>query len=197
MTKPKQSGAFSGHRFPPEIIAYAVWAYHRFPMSLRDVEDLLATRGVVVSYETIRAWAAKFGSKYARVIRRDHPKVANKWHLNEVVLPMNGQKYWLWRAVDSNGDVLDILVQSRRNKQAANRFFRKLFKAFGQPRVVVTDKLRNYGVALKSLAPGIEHRSHKGINNRSEGSHWPTRRREKIMGRFKIAKTSPAISFRP
>ena len=91
MTKPKQSGAFSGHRFPPEIIAYAVWAYHRFPMSLRDVEDLLATRGVVVSYETIRAWADKFGSKYARVIRRDHPKVANKWHLNEVVLPVDSQ----------------------------------------------------------------------------------------------------------
>jgi putative transposase len=112
-------------------------------MSLRDVEDLLATRGIVVSYETIRAWVAKFGSKHARAIRRDRPKVANKWHLDEVVLPMNGQKYWLWRAVDSNGDVLDILVQSRRNKHAANRFFRKLFKAFGQPRVVVTDKLRS------------------------------------------------------
>lgn len=188
MTKPKQSGAFSGHRFPAEIIAYAVWAYHRFPMSLRDVEDLLATRGIVVSYETIRAWVAKFGSKYARAIRRDRPKVANKWHLDEVVLPMNGQKYWLWRAVDSNGDVLDILVQSRRNKHAANRFFRKLFKAFGQPRVVVTDKLRSYRAALKSLASGIEHRSHKGINNRSEGSHRPTRRREKIMGRFKSPK---------
>ncbi|UOA17063.1 hypothetical protein DSM109990_03962 (plasmid) [Sulfitobacter dubius] len=157
-------------------------------MSLRDVEDLLATCGVVVSYETIRAWAAKFGSKYARVIRRNRPKVANKWHLDEAALPMNGQKYWLWRAVDSNGDVLDILVQSRRNKQAANRFFRKLFKAFGQPRVVVTDKLRSYGAALKSLAPGIEHRSHKGINNRSEGSHRPTRRREKIMGRSKSPK---------
>ena len=101
MTKPKQSGAFSGHRFPPEIIAYAVWAYYRFSMSLRDVEDLLAARGVVVSYETIRAWATKFGSQYARVIRRDRPKVADKWHLDEVVLPMNGQKYWLWRAVDS------------------------------------------------------------------------------------------------
>tara|TARA_R110002049_G_scaffold293970_4_gene479859 strand:+ start:239 stop:952 length:714 start_codon:yes stop_codon:yes gene_type:complete len=188
MTKPKQSGAFSGYRFPPEIIAYAVWAYYRFSMSLRDVEDLLAARGVVVSYETIRAWATKFGSQYARVIRRDRAKVADKWHLDEVVLAMNGQKYWLWRAVDSNGDVLDILVQSRRNKQAANRFFRKLFRAFGQPRVVVTDKLRSYGAALKSLAPGIEHSNHKGINNRSEGSHRPTRRREKIMGRFKSPK---------
>jgi putative transposase len=137
MTKPKQSGAFSGHRFPPEIIAYAVWAYHLFPMSLRDVEDLLAARGVVVSYETIRAWVAKFGLQYAKAIRRDRPKVADKWHLDEVVLPINGKKYWLWRAVDSKGDVLDILVQSRRNKRAAIRFFRKLFKAFGEPRVIV------------------------------------------------------------
>ncbi len=185
MTKPKQSGAFKGHRFPAEIISYAVWTYYRFPMSLRDVEDLLAARGVVVSYETIRAWVAKFGSQFARMIRRDRPAVANKWHLDEVALPINGTKYWLWRAVDSRGDVLDILVQSRRNKRAAARFFRKLFKAFGAPRVVVTDKLRSYGATLKKLAPGLEHRSHKGLNNRSEGSHRPTRRREKIMGRFK------------
>jgi len=177
MTKPKQSGAFSGHRFPPEIIGYAVWAYYRFSLSLRDVEDLLVARGVVVSYETIRAWAAKFGSQYAKVIRRDRLSAADKWHLDEVVLSINVQKYWLWRAVDSKGDVLDILVQFQRNKQAANRFFRKLFKAFGQPRVVVTDKLRSYGAALKNLAPGIEHRSHKGLNSRSEGSHRPTRRR--------------------
>jgi putative transposase len=112
MTEPKQSGAFSGHRFPPEIIGYAVWAYYRFSLSLRDVEDWLAARGVVVSFETIRAWAAKFGSQCAKVIRRDRSSAADKWHLDEVVLPINGQKYWLWRAVDSKGDVLDILVQS-------------------------------------------------------------------------------------
>jgi putative transposase len=123
MTKPKQSGAFSGLCFPPEIIGYAVWAYYRFSSSLRDVEDLLAARGVVVIYETIRAWAAKFGSQYAKVIRRDRPSAADKRHLDEVVLPINGQKYWLWRAVDSKGDVLDILVQSQCNKQAATRFF--------------------------------------------------------------------------
>ncbi len=145
----------------------------------------MAARGITVSYGTIRAWVAKFGSQYAKVIRRDRPKVADKWQLDEVVLPINGKKYWLWRAVDSRGDVLDILVQSRRNKWAASRFFRKLFKAFGEPRVVVTDKLRSYGAALKDVAPGIEYRSHKGLNNRSEGSHRPTRRREKIMGRFK------------
>jgi len=142
MTKPNQSGAFKGHRFPPEIIAHAVWAYHRFPLSLRDVEDLLAARGVVVSYEAIRSLVAKFGLKYAKVIRRNRPSVADKWHMDEVVIPINGKKYWLWRAVDSQGDVLDILVQSRRNRQAADRFFRKLFKAFGEPRVIVTDKLR-------------------------------------------------------
>ena len=166
MTKPKQSGAFLGHRFPPEIIAYTVWAYHRFPMSLRDVEDLLAARGIMFSYEAIRAWVANFGSQYAKVIRRDLPKVADKWHLNEVVLPINGKKYWLWRAVDSNGDVLDILVQSQRNKRAADRFFRNLFKAFGKPRVMVTDKLQSYSATLKKLGPGIEHQSHRGLNNR-------------------------------
>ena len=171
MTKPKQSGAFLGHRFPPEIIAYVVWAYHRFPMSLRDVENLLAARAIVVSDETIRACVTKFGSNYAKVIGEFRREVADKWHLDEVVLPITGMKYSLWRAVDSKGDVRDTLVQSRRNKPAACRFFRKLFKAFGQPRVVMTDKLRSYGATLKKLAPGIEHRSHKGLDNRSEGSH--------------------------
>jgi putative transposase len=162
ITKPKQSGAFLGHHFSPEIISYAVLGYHRFPMSLRDVEDLLAARGVVGSYETIRAWVAKIGLQYAKVIRRNRPKVAEKWHLDKVVLPINDKNYWLWRAVDSKGDVLDIFVQSRRNKRAAIRFFRKLFKAFGKPRMIVTVKLRSYGAALKELTPGIEHRSHKG-----------------------------------
>jgi putative transposase len=154
-------------------------------LSLRDVEDLLAEQGIIVSYETIRKWVSKFGGQYANAIRRDRPTPSDKWHLDEVVLPIRGKKYWLWRAIDSNGDVLDILVQSRRNKRAADKFFRKLFKQFGMPRVVVTDKLGSYGAALKDLAPNIDHRSHKGLNNRSEGSHRPTRKREKIMGRFK------------
>ena len=127
MTKAKQSGAFKGHRFPSEIISYAVWAYFRFPMSFRDVEDLLHKRGVIVSYETIRSWVRKFGHQYAKVIRRDRPAPSDKWHLDEVVITIRGKKYWLWRAVDSKGDVLDILVQSRRNTKAADRFFRKLF----------------------------------------------------------------------
>jgi hypothetical protein len=103
MTKAKQSGAFKGHRFPPEIISYAVWAYFRFPMSFRDVEDLLYKRGVIVSYETIRSWVGKFGHQYANVIRCDRPAPSGKWHLDEVVITIRGKKYWLWRAVDSKG----------------------------------------------------------------------------------------------
>jgi putative transposase len=174
-----------GFRFPRSVIGYAVWAYHRFALSLRDVEDLLAARGITVSYETIRDWVARFGVQFTAKVRRDRPRPADKWHLDEVVVPIKGRKHWLWRAVDANGDVLDILVQSRRNKAAVMRFFRKLFKIWGQPRVIVTDKLRSYGAAKSELAPGIEHRQHKGLNNRSEASHRHTRRREKVMGRFK------------
>ncbi|GFE67388.1 IS6 family transposase [Litoreibacter roseus] len=174
-----------GFRFPRSVIGYAVWAYHRFALSLRDVEDLLASRGITVSYETVRDWVARFGIQFAAKVRRGRPRPADKWHLDEVVVPIKGRKHWLWRAVDANGDVLDILVQTRRNKAAALRFFRKLFKAWGQPRVIITDKLRSYGAAKADLAPGIEHRQHKGLNNRVEASHRHTRRREKIMGRFK------------
>lgn len=174
-----------GFRLPRSVIGYAVWAYHRFALSLRDVEDLLAARGITVSYETVRDWVARFGVLFAAKVRRDRPRPADKWHLDEVVVSIKGRKHWLWRAVDANGDVLDILVQSRRNKAAAKRFFRKLFKAWGQPRVMITDKLRSYGAAKADLAPGIEHRQHKGLNNRAEASHRHTRRREKIMSRFK------------
>ena len=174
-----------GHRFPRTVIGYAVWAYHRFALSLRDVEDLLAERGVIVSHETIRVWVAKFGTRIAAKIRRDRPEPTNRWHLDEVVLKINGIKHWLWRAIDANGDVLDILVQSRRNTAAAKRFMRKLFKRWGLPRVMVTDKLASYPAAKAELAPGVEHRRHKGINNAAEASHRHTRRREKVMGRFK------------
>lgn len=146
---------------------------------------MLASRGITVSYETVRDWVARFGTQFAAKVRRDRPRPADKWHLDEVVVPIKGRKHWLWRAVDANGDVLDILVQTRRNKAAALRLFRKLFKVWGQPRVIITDKLRSYGAAKADLAPGIEHRQHKGLNNRVEASHRHTRRREKIMGRFK------------
>lgn len=174
-----------GFRFPREIISYAVWAYHRFALSTADVEDLLAARGVTVSREAIRHWVNRFGSHFARCIKRDRPAAADKWHLDEVVIPINGVKHWLWRAVDANGDVLDILVQSHRNAKAAKRFFKKLIDRFGQPRVVITDKLRSYIKPISNLAPDADHRAHKGLNNRAEGSHRPTRKREKLMGRFK------------
>lgn len=174
-----------GFRFPRSIISYAIWAYHRFGLSLRDVEDLLAERGVIVSYESIRVWCQRFGTQLAAKIRRDRPVPADKWHLDEVVISIRGRKHWLWRAVDANGDVLEILMQSRRNAHAAKRFLMKLMKRWGVPRVLVTDKLRSYGVAVRDLCPSVDHRSHKGLNNRSEASHRHTRRREKIMGRFK------------
>lgn len=174
-----------GFRFPRAVIGYAVWAYHRFALSLRDVEDLLASRGARVSYETVRDWVARFGRQFAARIRRERPGAADKWHLDEVVISIKGKEHWLWRAVDANGDVLDILVQSRRNTSAAKRFFRKLMRCWGQPRVLVTDKLGSYAAAKAEIAPGIERRQHKGLNNRAEASHRHTRRREKIMGRFK------------
>lgn len=177
-----------GHRFPREVISYAVWISHRFALSLRDVEDLLAERGIVVSYETIRAWVGKFGTQMAKRVRAVRAQPSDKWHLDEVVIPIRGVKHWLWRAVNSNGEVLDILVQSRRNARAAKRFISRLIVRWGKPRVIITDKLRSYGAALRKLALDADHRAHKGLNNRIEGSHRPTRKREKIQGRFKSAR---------
>lgn len=174
-----------GFRFPREIIAYAVWAYHRFALSTADVEDLLAERGVIVSREAVRLWVNRFGSQFAACIRRDRPRPHDKWHMDEVVVPINGVKHSLWRAIDGNGDVLDILIQPRRNAKAAKRFFGRLVTAYGEPRVVITDKLRSYTKPVKAIAPHADHRAHKGLNNRIEGSHRPTRKREKMMGRFK------------
>jgi len=174
-----------GYRFPREIVAYAVWAYHRFVLSTADVEDLLAERGIIVSREAIRLWVNRFGTHFAACIRRERPRPNDKWHLDEVVIPINGVKHWLWRAVDANGDVLDILVQTRRNAKAAKRFLTKLIAQCGQPRVIITDKLRSYIQPIRQLVPNADHRAHNGLNNRIEGGHRPTRRREKVMGRFK------------
>jgi putative transposase len=154
-------------------------------LSTADVEDLLAERGIFVSWETIRKWVNRFGRQFANCIRRDRPKPNTKWHLDEAVIVIGGVKYWLWRAIDGEGDVLDILVQSRRNAKAARRFFGALVTQFGEPRVVVTDKLRSYTKPVKALAPDADHRAHKGLNNRIENSHRPTCKREKIFGRFK------------
>ncbi len=174
-----------GFRFPREIIAYAVWAYHRFALSTADIEDLLAARSVIVSREAIRLWVNRFGQHFADCIRRDRPLPSDKWHMDEVVISIRGRKHWLWRAVDAKGDVLDILVQTRPNAKAAKRFFQKLVTLFGEPRVVITDKLRSYIKPVRSLAPEADHRAHKGLNNPIEVSQRATRKREKMFGRFK------------
>ena len=179
---------YADHRFPPEIISHAIWLYFRFPLSLHMVEEMLAARGIVVSHETVRQWARKFGQDFANQIRRRLPCTGDKWHLDEVCLMIRGTKHWLWRAVDQDGFVLDVLVQSRRDKRAATRLLRKLLKRqMRTPRVLITDKLASYGAAKRELVPSIEHRSHKGLNNRAENSHQPTRRRERQMKRFKSA----------
>ncbi|MCZ0964530.1 IS6 family transposase [Paracoccus benzoatiresistens] len=184
--KMNHAALYAGHRYPAAVIAHAVWLYFRFPLSLRKVEEMLAERGIVVSHETIRRWGLKFGGTYAAEIRRRQRATGDKWHLDEVAILIAGKKHWLWRAVDQQGVVLDVLVQSRRDARAAKRLLRKLMKRQGRvPRVMVTDKLRSYCAAARTLMPGVEHRQHKGLNNRAENSHQPTRRRERIMKRFK------------
>ncbi|MCV9910392.1 IS6 family transposase [Brucella sp. HL-2] len=181
---------FRRHRFPAEIIAHAVWLYYRFPLSFRDFEDLLAQRGFEVSFQTVSEWAAKFDLKFAHQHRqRSRGQFSDKWYLDEMVVSIRGKKYWLWRAVDGNGYVLDALLQNRRSKRAALRLMRRLLKGQGTtPRVMVTDKLRSYSAAKAELMPGVEHRSHKGLNNRAENSHLSVRRRERRMMRFKSAR---------
>jgi Transposase and inactivated derivatives len=176
------------HRFPAELIAHAVWLYHTFPLSFRDVELLLAERGVEVSYETVRRWCRKFAQTFANRLRRRRPRRGDRWHLDEMFIRINGVQHYLWRAVDQHGSVLDILVQSRRNTKAAKRFFKKLLRGLRYvPRVVVTDKLRPYAAAKAKIIPGVEHRQSRHLNNRAENSHQPTRQRERRMKRF----TSP------
>src|SRR3712207_1860687 len=187
MTQPI-TPSYAGHRFPPEVIGHAVWLYFRFPLGLRMTEEMLAARGITVSHETVRQWALKFGQAFANGIRRRLPRPGDKWHLDEVQIKIAGTKHWLWRAVDRDGTVLDVRVQSRRDKRAAKRLLRKLLKRQGRaPRVMVTDKRASYGAAKREVMPGVEHRRHQGLNNRAENSHQPTRRRERQMKRFKSA----------
>jgi putative transposase len=188
MTTTSDSPTYTGYRFPAEIISHAVWLYFRFSLSYRDVEELMVARGIIVTYETIRQWCQKFGQQYANQLRQRRVQTGDKWHLDEVFLKINGKIHYLWRAVDQHGNVLDILVQSRRNKQAAKKFFRKLLKGCQYvPRVLITDKLASYGAAKKEVLPSVEHRQHKRLNNRAENSHQPTRQRERVMRRFKSA----------
>src|SRR3954447_26142849 len=153
----------AGYRFPGEVISHAVWLYFRFPLSLRMVEEMLAARGIAVSHETVRQWARKFGQAFANQIRRRLPCPGDKWHLDEVCLMIRGKK--LWRAVDQDGIVLDVLVQKRRDKRAAKRLLRKLLKRQTRvPRVMITDKLASYNAAKADVMPSVEHRRHKGLN---------------------------------
>jgi putative transposase len=185
--------SYKRHRFPVEVISHAVWLYHRFSLSYRDVQELLFERGIVVSHESVRAWCAKFGSAYAQRLRHRRPRPGDKWHLDEVLVQINGKQHYLWRAVDQDGNVLDILVQPKRNTEAAKKFFRKLLKGLRYvPRVLVTDKLASYGAAHRQVMASVEHRQSKYLNNRAENSHQPTRVQEKVMKRF----TSPAQAQR-
>jgi len=207
MKEQPSAPTYKRHRFPPAIIGHAVWLYFRFALSYRDVEELLAERGVVVTYETIRQWCRKFGQTYANGLRHRRPRPGDKWHLDEVFVSINGVQHSLWRAVDQDGNVLDILVQARRDEAAATKFLRKLLKGLAYvPRVVITDKLASYGAAMRAVLPSVEHRRHKGLNNRAENAHQPTRERERRMRRFKssghaqrfLAAYGPIAShFRP
>jgi putative transposase len=180
--------SYEGFRFPAEIISHCVWLYHRFPLSFREVEEMMLERGVVVSHETVRQWCVKFAQAYANELRRRRPRPGDKWHLDEVYIKINGKCHYLWRAVDQGGNVLDILVTSRRDAKAATRFFRKLLTGWQYvPRVLVTDKLASYPVAHRRLMPSVEHRRSKYLNNRAENSHQPTRTRERAMKRFTSA----------
>ena len=185
-----QPPSYRGYRFPPAIISHAVWLYHRFGLSFRDVEDLLAERGVTVTYEAIRQWCLTFGLDYARRLRRRRGRLGDTWYLDEVFVKIQGRQQYLWRAVDEDGDVIDILVQSRRNRGAAARFFRKLLKGQGrEPRRLITDKLRSYAAAPphRTAMPSVVHSTRQYENNRAELSHQPIRQRERQMRRFKSA----------
>jgi len=177
---------YKRHRFPPEIIQYAVWLYHRFNLSHRDIEDLLAERGITVSYEAIRLWCNKFGLKYVRRLKKKHQGYGDTFFIDEVFVKIDGKQHYLWRAVDQDGEIVDVFLQRRRDGKAAKRFFKRLLKTHRmEPRKIVTDKLRSYGVAHRELIPDTIHDTSQYANNRAELSHQPTRVRERVMRRFK------------
>jgi putative transposase len=180
---------YKRHRFAPDIISYAVWLYFKFNLSHRDIEDLLAERGIDVSHESIRLWCIKFGPKYAQRLRRKHRGYGDTFYIDEVFVKINGNQHYLWRAVDQDGEVVDVYLQAKRDGVAAKRFFKRLLKSHGgEPRKIVTDKLRSYNVAHRELIPEAIHDSSHYANNRAELSHQPTRVRERGMRRFKSPK---------
>ena len=177
--------SYQRHRFPSEIISHAVWLYHRFCLSFREVEELLAERGITVTYETIRQWCQKFGPDYACKLKKRQGRLGDTWHIDEVFVTIQGERHYLWRAVDQDGDTIDILVQRRRNQRAAERFFCRLLKGQGsEPRWLITDKLRSYDAAHRTMMPTVSHINQVYANNRAEVSHEPTRQRERHMRGF-------------
>jgi transposase-like protein len=185
--------SFKRHRFPPIVIQHAVWLYARFTLSFRDVEDLLAERGIDISNETVRRWFLKFGRLIARNLRNSRPQPSARWHLDEMVIKIRGRKHWLWRAVDDEGEVLDFLVQPRRCAKSARRLLRKLLKKQGYaPTRITTDKLKSYAVAIRNQRLSAFHDQGLRANNRAENSHQPVRGRERKQQRFK----SPASAQR-
>jgi putative transposase len=181
--------SYQRHRFPAAIISHAVWLYHRFCLSFREVEELLAKRGIIVTYETVRQWCLKFGPAYARKLKKRQGRLGDAWHLDEAVISIQGTQHYLWRAVDQDGDTIDILVQRRRNKHAAVRFFRRLIKGQGgEPRWLITDKLRSYDAAHRDVMPTVEHINTVYANNRVEVSHQLTRQQEYHMRGFSSSK---------
>lgn len=179
--------SYKRHRFPPDVIRQAVWLYFRFTLSLRDVEEMLAERGIEVSYETVRCWAQKVGQSFARNLRRRRPSASDRWHLDEMVVKIGGRRMSLWRAVDDEGEVLDMLVQKRRNTDAALRVLTKLLKGQGiHPQTITTDRLASYRAACRKLGCSARHRPGRMLdNNRAENSHLPIRRRERKQQKFK------------
>ncbi len=183
--------SYSRHRFPPVFIQHAIWLYFRFTLSYRDVEDLLAERGIDVSYETIRRWVEKFGNQYAKRLRMKRSKPSSTWHIDEVFLKVNGKQMYLWRAVDDEGEVIEILLQPKRDKSAASKFLRKAIKrAASVPKAIVSDKWRPTAAAIRTILPTAAHLKGKRLNNRAENSHQPTRRRERKQQRFKSGKSA-------
>src|SRR4029077_1222896 len=183
--------SYRRHRFPPAVIQHAIWLYLRFTLSYRDVEELLAERGLDISYETVRRWVLKFGPAIARRLRRRRPRPGDRWHLDEMVVRIAGKRMYLGRAVDHEGEVLDMLVQRRRDKRAALRLMRKLLRKQGfAPTLLTTDKLGSYGAAVRHLRLTCRHEQGLRKNNRAENSHQLVRRRERKMQRFKSARSA-------
>src|SRR6056300_759339 len=180
---------YKRHRFPPDIISYAVWLYFRFNLSHRDIEDLLAERGITVSREAIRLWCIKFGAIYACRLKRKHCGYGDTFYIDEVFVKINGKQHYLWRAVDQDSEVVDVYLQAKRDGTAAKRFFKRLLRLHGgEPRKIVTDKLRSYGVAHRELIPETIHNTQQYENNRAEQSHEATRVRERGMRKFKSVR---------